>query len=281
MAAEAETPEFQLAAYLQRIGYTGEPSPTVETLREVHFLHARAFPFENVDVLLRQPIGLGVEDLQQKLVEGGRGGWCFEQNLLFSHALKAIGFRVTGLAARVLSNRPLDAKVPRTHMLLHIEADGESYLGDVGFGGMTMTGPIRLEADLEQSTPHEGRRLLSRDGEYVMQARVTDEWRTLYRFDLQEQLLPDYQVVNWYLANHPSSHFLNGLIAARPTAEGRYALRNNRLAFHPTGGETERTYITSPDELRSTLEQTFRLKVPDGPEAASLLERVAATPRDD
>lgn len=281
MAADTETPRFDLTAYLHRIGFDGEPAPTVETLRRVHLLHARAFPFENVDVLLRRPIGLGPQDVQQKLVEGGRGGWCFEQNLLFSYALEAMGFEVRGLAARVLSNRPPDARVPRTHMLVCVEVEGESYLGDVGFGGMTMTGPIRLETGPAQSTPHEDRRLLSHDGDYLMQARVSDEWRTLYRFDLQEQLLPDYQVVNWYLSNYPGSHFLDGLIAARPTSRGRYALRNNRLAFHPTGGETERTYITSPDELRETLEETFRLKVPDGPEADALLEKAAAAPRDD
>jgi len=33
-------------------------------------------------------------------------GYCFEQNLLLSHVLNGLGFKVSGLAARVLWNAP-------------------------------------------------------------------------------------------------------------------------------------------------------------------------------
>ena len=94
---------FDLEAYLERIGYTGDRTPSLATLQAVHALHAQTIPFENLDPLLRRPVRLDVESLQQKLVHGGRGGWCFEQNLLLRHALEAMGFKVTGLAARVLA----------------------------------------------------------------------------------------------------------------------------------------------------------------------------------
>ena len=41
---------------------------------------------------------------------------------------------------------------------------------------------------------------LEGDG-FVMQAMCGDRWRSLYAFDLQEQVLADYEVVNWYLCN--------------------------------------------------------------------------------
>ena len=42
--------------------------------------------------------GSDPDELAAKLVDGGRGGWCFEQNLLLRGALDELGFRTTGLA---------------------------------------------------------------------------------------------------------------------------------------------------------------------------------------
>src|SRR4249920_3430118 len=93
-----------LDEYFQRIGHTGPRSPTLDTLRALHLRHTTTIAFENLSPLLGWPVHLDIESLHQKLVRDGRGGYCFEQNLLFSHALRALGFRVAGLAARVLWN---------------------------------------------------------------------------------------------------------------------------------------------------------------------------------
>jgi N-hydroxyarylamine O-acetyltransferase len=98
----------------------------------------------------------------------------------------------------------------------------------------------------------------------------------LYSFDLQEQQLPDYAVTNWYLSNHPDSHFVTTLIAARPDTERRYALRNNQFAVHYLGGTTERRTFTTVAELRATLEDVFRLRLPDSPGLEPALQRVVA-----
>src|SRR5580765_5639386 len=105
-----------LGAYLRRIGHTGPLSSTLDTLRALHLRHTTTIPFENLNPLLGWPVRLDLESLEQKLVRDGRGGYCFEQNLLFSHALQALGFRVAGLAARVLWNTTDDAITKRSHM---------------------------------------------------------------------------------------------------------------------------------------------------------------------
>lgn len=92
---------FDVDAYLRRIGYTGRRTPSAETLEALHLAHATTVPFENADILLGRPIRLDIASLQTKLVGGHRGGYCFEQNLLFLAALEALGFLVTPLAARV------------------------------------------------------------------------------------------------------------------------------------------------------------------------------------
>jgi N-hydroxyarylamine O-acetyltransferase len=273
---------LDLPRYLERIGFAGRADPTLATLQQLHLHHVAAIPFENLNPLLRWPVPLDVQAVHDKIVRGGRGGYCFEQNLLFAHVLEAIGFRVTPLAARVLWGRPEDAPVaPRSHMLLRVEVEGEVCIADVGFGGLTLTGPLRLVTEMEQQTPHELFRLVETGAEagYRLQAKVAREWRTLYRFDLQRQYQADYEVSNHFLTTHPSSPFIARLMAARPTADRRYALLDNELAVHHLNGPTERRTIASGGELREVLERDFLLTLPSNPELDAALELIASVAR--
>ncbi len=270
------TTSIDLDAYFQRIGYAGARTPTLETLRAIQLRHTDTIAFENLNPLMRWPVRLDIESLQQKLVRDGRGGYCYEQNLLFSHVLKALGFQVTGLAARVLWNEPDAAITPRSHMLLCVGLNEKPYIADVGFGILTPTGPLRLEPDIEQATPHEPFRLIRAGQEFVMQAKIRGDWKILYRFDLQEQLLPDYEVSNWYVSTHPDSIFVTGLMAARPATDCRYALRNNEFAAHHLNGNTERRVLTSAAEMRETLEKVFCITLPDVPELDAALARLTS-----
>jgi N-hydroxyarylamine O-acetyltransferase len=271
------TSTVDVDAYLERIGYRGPLAATVETLAGIHLRHAMTIPFENLNPLLRWPVRLDAQSLEQKLVRDQRGGYCFEHNLLLKHVLDRLGFRVKGLAARVRWNVPEATVTPRGHMLLLLDIDGRPHIADVGFGALTLTGPMRLEVDVEQSTPHEPFRLIRSGDAYVMQAKAGAAWKTLYQFDLQEQLLADYEVTSWYLSNNPSSHFVTGLIAARADSDRRYALRGNELAVHHLGGSTERRPLASADAIRSALADLFRLRLPDGPELQLALERVRSS----
>ncbi|MBI2970173.1 MAG: arylamine N-acetyltransferase [Gammaproteobacteria bacterium] len=273
------TTGFDLDAYLGRIGYAGDRAPTLQTLRAIHVCHPQSIAFENLNCLLRWEIPLDVDSLQRKLVRDGRGGYCYEQNLLFSHALRVLGFKVTCLAARVMWNMSAGTVRARSHMLLRVDLDDAPYIADVGFGGLTLTGPLRLAPDIEQATPHELFRLISAGEEFVVQARIREQWRALYRFDLQEQSLPDYEVSNWYLSNHPDSKFVKELIAARPAPDRRYALLNNDLSVHYLDGTTERRILRSAPELREALQNEFQLKLPETGELETVLERFAPAGR--
>ena len=267
---------FDLDAYLARIGFTGDRAPTLDTLRRVQRAHAAAIPFENLDPYLRRVPSLDAASLEAKLVHGGRGGWCFEQNGLFRLALDALGFRTTGLAARVLWNMPEGVVTPRGHMLLLVEVGKAAYVADVGFGVLTPTGPLELTIGVEQRTPHEPFRLAPDRDALVMQARLGDAWRSLYRFDLQPQFEADYRVTNWYLSTNPTSHFLASVIAARSDADGRWTLRNETLTRRTLDGRTEARTLASGAELRAALEETFGLAVPRGDDVDEALERAVA-----
>jgi len=267
--------QFELDAYLARIGYAGPRTATIDTLEAVHALHPAAIPFENLNPLLGWPVSLGVDSLQSKLVAGGRGGWCFEHNTLLRHALEALGFSVTSLAARVLWNAAPGSPIgPRSHMLLLVDLDDELFIADVGFGGNVLTAPLRLEPRVAQFTPHEPHRLWPIESGFVLETCLSGEWMPLYRFTMEPQFPADYEVSNWFLCHHPSSFFRQILICARATADGRYTLRNNALAVHRNNG-TERRTLADPAALRSSLENDFGLRLPESLELAAMLERVS------
>ncbi|HEY0858208.1 MAG TPA: arylamine N-acetyltransferase [Albitalea sp.] len=256
-------PPMDLASYLRRLGVTSGVQPDLSTLRTLAASHAAAIPFENLNPLLGWPVSLDLAAVERKLVQEQRGGYCFEHNLLFGEALRAIGFEVGALAARVLWGRPEDAITPRAHMLLRIEIDSATHIADVGFGGLTLTGALRLEENLAQSTPHEPFRFVRRDdGDWRMQAQVHGEWKTLYRFDLQPQYPVDFVAPNHYLSTHPESHFVNRLIAARAAADRRYALQDRELAIHHLGGDTERRTLDSTQAVLGVLENELQIRLP-------------------
>ncbi|QIR41442.1 arylamine N-acetyltransferase [Tolypothrix sp. PCC 7910] len=254
--------EINLDAYFQRIGYNGDRTPTLETLQAIHLHHTKAIAFENLNSFLKQPVLLDIASLQQKLIYENRGGYCFEQNSLLRSVLISLGFQVKNLSARVLWNLPEGTITPRSHMLLLVNIDTEQYIVDVGFGGLTLTVPLSFTPNIEQSTSHEPFRLRWVDQTYIMQAYIGQEWKSLYRFDLQEQQLPDYQVSSWYVSTHPDSLFVTTLIAARPDVDCRYALRNNHLTTHYLHSGKEERILTTVKDLRTVLEDIFLLQLP-------------------
>ena len=255
--------DFDLDGYFTRIGYGGPTDISLGTLRALHAMHPRAIPFENIDALMGVSVEFDVASLQDKIFRQGRGGYCFEHNLIFMHALEALGFAVSGLAARVLWGQPEETITARSHMLLRIELGGRIFIADVGFGGLTLTAPLLLEPGLEQDTPHEAFRIVETGDHFRLQANIGDDWRTLYRFDMSQAYEVDYRVASHFLSTHPSSHFLSTLVAALALPDRRYALRNNRLSTHHAGGRSEQREIATAIELAEVLENQLAIIIPD------------------
>jgi N-hydroxyarylamine O-acetyltransferase len=256
---------LDLQRYLERIGVSGAGHADLPTLRRVVYRHALSIPFENLDPFRGVPVSLELADVQRKLVAGGRGGWCFEQNLLLGEALRALGFSVHDLAARVLWGREASDHTPRTHRLLEVEVEGRRWLADVGFGGQTPTGVLDLGDRLPQSTPHEPFRLRELDGDLLLEARPTgadaaQSWRPLYRFDGTRQWPVDFEAANYQLAHDSRSHFTTGLAVARPTQDGRWSLRNRTLTWRGLDGREQQRFIADGAALLQSLRDVFGIE---------------------
>lgn len=267
----------ELQLYFERIGLSGGGGiqPTLGLLQSIVDAHIRAIPFENLDVLLGVSIELEVPALVDKLLIRRRGGYCFEQNALLLHMLVKLGYRVQPLSARVLWQLPVSTTPARSHLFLRVELEGASWLVDVGMGGLSPTGALRLLVDKRQETPHEPRRLVVRETTemplrdeptrvFVHQVFFSNAWHDVYEFTLEAMPEIDRTVANWYTSAHPGSHFRNRLIASRAFRGGRLTLLNRQLTRRTTNGEAMVRTMTSPEELLDVLKRKFDLRMPPG-----------------
>ncbi|WP_121242242.1 arylamine N-acetyltransferase family protein [Sulfurisoma sediminicola] len=252
-----------LSAYLRRTGYAGDIAPTRRALEALHLAHATHIPFENLDVLLGRPIALDLVGIEAKLVGARRGGYCFEHNLLFAAVLRAFGFAVTRLAARV--RHRTTAVLPRTHMLLLVEAEGGRWLADVGFGGEGLLLPVPFGAGEEVGHFAWSYRVIEEaaTANWVLQSRRDGAWRDLYAFTLEPQHTVDYAIANHYVSTHPDSPFVRMLTVQLPTPQRRLILRDRELIEDRGDVVTTRT-LADGAELARVLQESFGLEMPPG-----------------
>lgn len=263
-----------LDRYFARIGFEDTPREDIPTLRQLVRRHAETIPFENIAAFTGQRVSLDPAEVAAKLIDRRRGGWCFEQNLLLGNALRALGFEVQDLAARVLWGRAETDRTARTHRLLQVRAEGARFIADVGFGGLTTTGILSPDTDQPQQTPHERCRLRPLDGSLLLESEVRDaasgdmRWLPLYRFDMHPQWPIDFEAANYQLSHDPASHFVTGLILARPALDGRYSLRGRTFTIRGRGA-TEQRQLASFEELQQVMESHFGIDASDMPGLAA------------
>ena len=160
-----------------------------------------------------------------------------------------------------------------SHIVLIVTVGGVRYLADVGFGGMTLTAPLRLRAETEQSTPHETFRLIGSDDEgWRLEVQIGEDWRPVYAFEMNELTAEDFQALNDKVSSGPT--FRDHLLAARPLKDRRLALRDGRFRVYFASGEPEERTIASVPELREVLGNAFGIALPGTDRLDPALERI-------
>lgn len=255
---------FDQDAWLARIGYGSSRAPNLETLQALVSAHSSAIAYESIDVLLDRAPKLDLRSLQDKMIAGGRGGYCFEQNMLFRGGLRSLGYRVTSLQARVVRGLDVDAPRPMFHMVLRIDLPQGPFLADVGFGNLAPTAPLLLSPGVEQETPHEVMRFIAMGDELTLQSRLGERWEHVYRVVLLPRFDAEYEICNWFAGTHPQSPYLNNLIAALPGQNRtRLTLFNARFNVRHASGTVERQTLESMDEYRNVLRDRFKVALSD------------------
>lgn len=245
-------------AYLERIHYSGPTAPMPETLQAIHRAHMFAVPFENLDIHLGRKIVCDEARFLHKIVTQRRGGFCYELNGAFAALLRALGFQVTLLSARVAGADDSDGP-EFDHLTLRVDLE-EPWLADVGFGDGFLE-PLRLKPGVEQ--PQIGRvyRLTDAGGVFRLEVMADDKWKREYSFTLEPRELSDFAAMCHYQQTSPDSHFTRNRICSRATAEGRVTLSNDKLIETRHGTRTEQV-LASDREWREKLRERFGVILP-------------------
>src|SRR5215210_1754892 len=245
---------MNIKAYLERINYHGSLAPTAETLRDLQVAHLLAVPFENLSIHAKERIVLEDEALFTKIVEGRRGGFCYEANGLFAALLRALGFEVAMLAAGV-ANAAGEFGPEFDHMTLMVTL-AERWLVDVGFGDSFLE-PLLLDERGEQL---QGTHSFHIDADgpdlTLMSCQERGDWKAQYRFTLRPYTFADYEEMCRFHQTSPDSHFTKGRICSRATEDGRITLSDMRLITTSRSQRSERT-LGSKEEYDRVLREQF------------------------
>jgi N-hydroxyarylamine O-acetyltransferase len=226
----AGAPSVQV--YLDRIAYRGSTEPDLATLAALQRAHMLAVPFENLDIHLGRRLVLDPAVNYAKIVERGRGGWCFELNGLFAWLLEELGFGVTLLGSRV--DGSVSGGSDLAHLLLRVDLD-QPYIVDVGFGEGSFD-PLPLDALPDGVIGH-------LDGLSVV-------------FTRQPRRLGEFQPMCDHLQTSPDSSFVRRRVAHRPLPDGRILLRD--LTFiEEHGDQRSERELAGDDEWRALLVERF------------------------
>ena len=245
---------MHVAAYLERIHYSGAITPDLQCLREIHRAHLLAVPFENLDIPLKRKIVCDEEAFVRKVVEERRGGFCYEMNGAFGALLRSVGFQVTLLSARV--PHADGSEGPEfDHLALRVDLD-EAWLADVGFGELFLE-PLRLRTAVEQEQGGRKFRIVEENGSLHVERTLPDgAWKREYSFTLQPRELSEFAGMCHYHQTSAESPFTRKRLCSIATAEGRVTLSDMKLIV-TRGDRRDERVIESEQEWRDVLRMWF------------------------
>lgn len=169
----------QTRAYLDRIGYAGDPQPDRETLSELVRLHQLSIPFETVRMHRTGKLpSLDTDVIFDLLVTQRLGGYCFEMNKLFEELLATIGYDVRPALSRVVRGR--EGRMPINHRGVIVTLDDGMFSADVGFGGPMPAGAILLASGDDQVIAGEAYAAAPGDHSWWRIERITQAGADLY-----------------------------------------------------------------------------------------------------
>jgi len=246
-------------SYIHALGMKRK-EPDLAFLTEISSRHVAQFAFSSVGPRLGDDLPLDFESLYKRIIEGHRGGYCFEQNGLLFELLQELGFSVSLYLARVIYNQDIHPGL--THRITLVEIGGKRYIVDVGFGPQ---GPARPVSMSGKESP-DGFRIFRikrcRSGEFHMQTLQDGEFFSLYKFELVRYGQADCEVGHFYSHKHPGASFVNHLVISRIMENEIRSLRNRDFSVITKSGE-QKKLIENSGQLKKTLDTQFDIRVTD------------------
>ncbi|WP_259669842.1 MULTISPECIES: arylamine N-acetyltransferase [unclassified Rhizobium] len=247
----------QIDAYLARIGVERPSRLDIDSLSQLHRAHLMSFTWEALDAFMGWPSQITPAAAFAKMVEGRRGGWCYEMNGLFGAALAALGFRVTRLCGAVDREKLGDIAIGN-HLTLRVDLD-RSYLAEVGVADAIIE-PVPLVAGPISQRGFDFS-IMPADGSWLRFNNQVLGIAKSFDFRLDHSDEAAMAATQGWLMHDPGSPFTHALAVLRHTADGYVALQNDRLR-RVTANSLSEERITSASHLGDTFQAVFDLDIP-------------------
>ncbi|MGW6858336.1 arylamine N-acetyltransferase family protein [Streptomyces xanthophaeus] len=258
--------DVDVDGYLALLGVTRPAAPTAEALWALHRAQVERVAYENLDIHLGRPTGIGAAESAARIARG-RGGYCFHLNGAFGALLTALGYDVTLHRAGVQGTPEDAAGATGDHLALTVRLDGEPWLVDTGLGdGMHEPLPLREGSYTQGPFTYAMAPSAAEPGGW----RFTHDPRgsfTAMDFAPDPVELSSFTAEHVRLSTSPESAFVRVLTAQLRDAKGVDVLRGCVLRRIDTGGTDERI-IDAADDWYDLLSGLFRLDLTDVDAAA-------------
>lgn len=276
-------------AYLDRLGWSDVPPPTVDTLIALHRAHVERVPYETIWIALGERRGIDLLESARRMTNGtGVGGYCYHLNGGLSLLLEWLGFDVHRHLGGVQpkpspANPKPTAGASGNHLAVTVSGldggggDAGEWMADAGLGD-ALHDPIPLVAgDIVQ-------------GPFRFRLRPSEAEPRAWRFDHDPRGSFDgfdyrpgpvredeFHERHEFLSTSPESGFVRVPMVQRRDADGVDSLRGKvllRVAATPDVGRE----LTSEAEWRGALADIFGLRLDHAEPArvTALWERICA-----
>jgi N-hydroxyarylamine O-acetyltransferase len=270
------------AAYLRRLGLDEAPAPpSADALRALHRAHVERVPYETIAIHLQRPTTVDPYESAARVLENGRGGYCYHLNGAFSALLEALGYDVVWHRAGVQTpSEPEPVGATGNHLALTahgLPADDNpegDWFVDVGLGdalheplplrpGVYRQGPFTYDLERSEAEPggwrfeHDPR--MSFVGMDFRPARATQD---------------DFRERHAYLSGSPDSMFARTFGVQRRDATGVDILTGCVYKRLPENGDPRITLDTQED-WTALLHDVFGIHLEE-PDRTRLWRRVRA-----
>jgi len=172
-----------------------------------------------------------------------------------------LGFDPKPVLGRVWLRNPTKTP-PRNHLAHLVKINGETFVTDVGFGGLTTRIPLNIN-DNSKINDKDGFVRISpfSDNQFMVQRKVKNVWENQYSFEDVDISEEDIFISNYYMSTNPKSHFYNANFIGKFTENGRIGLYNNQMSTRKGIEVTDKNNIAYGKEWIDTLKTQFDLKL--------------------